>query len=212
MVKKPFSADMNATSVTAAMKAVADWQIYHPSRHDLAGWTSGALYAGMSAWAKISDEDKYEEWLLCIGKYNGWKLGQRQRPYHADDHCVGQMYLEMYEHHKDPKMIADIIKRFDMILAEPSTVDLVFHPPLCLDRWSWCDALFMAPPVWAKLTAATGERKYLDFMDKEWWATTDYLYDKEEHLFFRDSGYFDKREENGQKIFWSRGNGWVIAG
>ncbi|HUB86324.1 MAG TPA: DUF4861 family protein, partial [Verrucomicrobiae bacterium] len=33
-----------------------------------------------------------------------------------------------------------------------------------------------------------------------------------EHLFFRDSTYFDKQETNGQKIFWSRGNGWVMAG
>ena len=45
-----------------------------------------------------------------------------------------------------------------------------------------------------------------------WWRTSDYLYDQEEHLFFRDSTYFDKREANGAKIFWSRGNGWVMGG
>ena len=33
-----------------------------------------------------------------------------------------------------------------------------------------------------------------------------------EHLYYRDSRYFDQREQNGAKVFWSRGNGWVLAG
>src|SRR5581483_10769118 len=75
-----------------------------------------------------------------------------------------------------------------------------------------CDALFMGPPTWLRLYVATGDQRYLDFLVKEWWVTSDYLYDKEEHLYFRDSTFFDKREANGKKIFWARGNGWVIAG
>ncbi len=47
---------------------------------------------------------------------------------------------------------------------------------------------------------------------KNWWRTSDYLYDKTEHLYYRDSRYFDKHEPNGKKVFWSRGNGWVLAG
>ena len=39
-----------------------------------------------------------------------------------------------------------------------------------------------------------------------------YLYDKEEHLFYRDHRYFAKREANGKKVFWGRGNGWVLGG
>ncbi len=41
---------------------------------------------------------------------------------------------------------------------------------------------------------------------------TDYLYDSTEHLYFRDGSFLDKKEKNGEKIFWSRGNGWVMAG
>jgi unsaturated rhamnogalacturonyl hydrolase len=47
---------------------------------------------------------------------------------------------------------------------------------------------------------------------QEWWVTSDYLFDESEHLFFRDSTYFKKREPNGKKKFWSRGNGWAMAG
>lgn len=99
-----------------------------------------------------------------------------------------------------------------MILATRRTNELAFRSKGSQERWSWCDALFMAPPAWLRLYLATGQQKYLEFMDSEWWATSDYLYDKQEHLYFRDSTYFDKREANGKKIFWSRGNGWVMGG
>jgi rhamnogalacturonyl hydrolase YesR len=59
---------------------------------------------------------------------------------------------------------------------------------------------------------ATNKAAYLDFAVTKWWVTSDYLYDKEEHLFYRDSTMFGKTEKNGRKIFWSRGNGWVMAG
>ncbi len=70
----------------------------------------------------------------------------------------------------------------------------------------------MAPPVWAKLARITGEEKYLEYMNKQWWATTDYLFDERENLYYRDSNYFDRCEANGRKVFWSRGNGWSFAG
>jgi hypothetical protein len=46
----------------------------------------------------------------------------------------------------------------------------------------------------------------------EFWATTNFLYDPSERLYFRDSRFFELREANGPKVFWSRGNGWVFAG
>lgn len=49
-------------------------------------------------------------------------------------------------------------------------------------------------------------------MNREYKATYDYLFDKEENLFYRDWHYFDKREANGQKVFWGRGNGWFLGG
>ena len=44
------------------------------------------------------------------------------------------------------------------------------------------------------------------------WITSDLLYDPQEHLYSRDASFLDKHEANGKKIFWSRGNGWVMAG
>lgn len=57
----------------------------------------------------------------------------------------------------------------------------------------------------------TKNRAYLEFMDREWWATTDALFSPPDGLFYRDATYVGRREANGEGVFWSRGNGWVLA-
>jgi unsaturated rhamnogalacturonyl hydrolase len=203
---------MQPEQTKSIMAKVANWQLEHPSKHSTAHWTHGALFAGISAWAQMADDDKYIKALLEFGEKNNWQPNNDVSLYHADNHCVGQMYLEMYSRFKEPKMLKGIKDRFDYILANRSHVTLHINEQKGKDRWWWCDALFMGPPVLAKLAAVTGEPKYLLFMNEEWWYTTDYLYDTEEHLYYRDENYFKKREANGKKVFWSRGNGWVFAG
>lgn len=193
------------------MKRVADWQLAQPMKRGKDDdWTYGALFTGIMALSQIADSSKYHDAMVEMGRRHGWKPASRI--YHADDHCVCQTYLELYLQNRDPAMLGPTRERFDYILSHPSTNSLQFNTKSATDRWSWCDALFMGPPAWLRLYSATGDRRYLDFMDREWRATSDYLYDKEEHLYFRDSTYFEKREANGKKVFWSRGNGWVLAG
>ena len=197
-------------SIREVMKKVADWQLIQPPRRPTDDWTFGALYAGMMELAQVADSQKYHDAMVEMGNKQAWKPAKRI--YHADDHCVAQTYLDLYLQHRDPSMLGPTRERFDFILANPKTNSLQFDVRGASDRWAWCDALFMGPPAWLRLYTATGDRRYLDFMDREWNATSDYLYDPEEHLYFRDSTYFAKREANGKKVFWSRGNGWVLAG
>lgn len=85
-------------------------------------------------------------------------------------------------------------------------------------KWWWCDALFMAPPVLAKLGVTTGDDRFFKANDKYYKETYNLLFNKDEHLFARDLNYVLKpdgsgrKEANGKRIFWSRGNGWVIGG
>ncbi len=200
-------------AVRNVMKSVADWQLQETLRYDLTDWTNGALFAGMVEWAKISGEEKYFNCLIDIGNKTRWRLGNRT--YHADDHCVGQMYIELFRKYGDNKMINSLKNHFDWLIGNPSQISLKFQSDSvtrCTDRWSWCDAIFMGPTVWAKLASITGKKKYLDFMESEFRFTTEYLYDKDEHLYFRDDTFFEQKEANGKKVFWGRGNGWVVAG
>lgn len=209
--------DIDPAEVKSAMKKVADYQITHfrdtfsgrEEPHHPLDWTNGALYVGMVKWAAMADTDTYYEWLKEIGTENKWQLHTRK--YHADDHTVGQMYVALYRKYGDRAMIEPTIKQFDYILYHPSHSSLTWESPYHQDRWNWCDALFMSPPVWAEIYNITGDWKYLNFMMSEYVATTDFLFDEEESLYYRDESFMGKRDKN-RKIFWSRGNGWVFAG
>jgi unsaturated rhamnogalacturonyl hydrolase len=194
------------------MEKAANWQLSHPSKHPSTDWIVATGDTGIMALAEISKNPKYLEAMRTMGEANGWQLGPRI--YNADDCCVGQTYAELYLHFRSPAMIGPLRDRFDAILAKPpqsDTLDFATKKS-ALENWSWCDSLFMGPPTWIRLYAATGDSRYLDFAVRNWWRATDYLYDKDERLFFRDSTYFARREANGRKVFWGRGNGWVMAG
>jgi rhamnogalacturonyl hydrolase YesR len=201
---------LKRTEVLGMMERVADWQLAHPSTRPGNGWVQAAGYTGMSALAEISSSPRFEDALLKMGAQNAWTLGPRI--YHADDHCVAQTYAELYFRHHDPAMIGPATQRFDAILAHPTPSGAEFNDTDRSLNWWWCDGLFMGPPAWLRMWKATGKQAYLDFAVENWWKTSDFLYDKEEHLFFRDASYFQRREANGKKVFWSRGNGWVFAG
>jgi rhamnogalacturonyl hydrolase YesR len=195
------------------MERVGDWQLANPSKHDPKDWTVAAGYTGLMALAGISGKDTYQEALRASSAAQGWKLGPRL--YDADDHCVGQTYAELYLAYRDRAMIEPLRERFDAVLAKPSSItsyDFTQKPGDAREIWSWCDSLFMGPPTWMRLYAATGDARSMDFAVSQWWKTTDFLYDRQEHLYSRDSTFLNRHEANGRKVFWSRGNGWVIAG
>jgi len=209
----PVPTPTTSGEIVAVMEHVADWQLANPGPWQPINWENGAFFAGVMALAPLSSSPRFHDAMMSLGEKHQWQLAPR--PYHADDHVVGQTYAELYLQHRDPRMIAPMQARFDAILAHPRDDNLDFDAaknPDRLDRWSWCDALFMAPPAWARLAQATGKPAYLEFAVAKWWVTSDYLYDKDEHLYFRDSSYFNQREKNGRKVFWSRGNGWVMGG
>jgi unsaturated rhamnogalacturonyl hydrolase len=213
-----FKSDLTLNDVKTVLKVVADWQVKTPLKHELGDWTNGALYAGMVDYAAIAGNDSYYEWLKGIGDKLKWTYFVHENPmrrYHADDYCVGQTYIELYRKYKDKNMIKPMRSYLDLMIKDPAKGDLKFvntKEYWATQRWSWCDALFMGPTVWAKMGNVTNKKKYFDFMYSEYKASTDYLFDKEESLYFRDSNYFTKKEANGAKVFWGRGNGWVFAG
>ena len=205
------AADPSPAAILAVMERAADWQLANPAKHKPTDWTQGAFYAGVMALDQLSSNPRFRAAMVRMGETNQWQLGPRK--YHADDQAVGQTYIELWQRSHDAKMITPLRERFDAILASPPNFPtLEFKQKGVGDLWSWCDALFMAPPGWVRLWSATGDARYLDFAVANWWRTSAYLYDAGEHLYYRDSTYFAKREANGAKVFWSRGNGWVMGG
>ena len=208
---------LDKRDLAKAMKLVADWQLGRMPAEAQVDWTWAALYAGFMGVPEKVAGDKYRKAMLGIAAQLKWQPGPRVM--HADDQAVGQMYMEQYFLHKDAQRMDALRARLDAEIAAPeaqyaSTLpahwDNARYPNMPL--WWWCDALFMAPPVYADMAAATGDQKYLTFMDHQWDMTAALLYDHAKHLYFRDATFLDKREKNGEPLFWSRGNGWVMGG
>ena len=220
------AARTDTAAALAAGAQVADWQLHHMDRFDYIpasahrddaekprDWVQAAFYIGLAAFADATHQQRYAKAILDHGAAEGW--GFDDRPRHADADATGAVWVWAAERTHDPAKWVPTRARFDAVLANPSTVSLEFgsdHDERCQDRWCWSDALFMAPPVWVALSKASGDGRYLAHADQEFWATTDYLYDPQEHLYFRDSRFISRRDSAGRKIFWGRGNGWVFAG
>jgi len=211
------AADLESGTIAAALKRSADWQLANPSGTEIRDWIIAPFYDGLLRTALATGDPKYLAAVIRFGTQSGWTASNRV--YHADDHAVGHAWLDVYL--MDPsrkERLEPMRDRLSHVIAHPVTEELAFgtRPKTkgvsITDRWTWCDALYMAPPTLARLFTATGDSKYLDFLDAEFQYTYDHLYDAEEKLFYRDATFFEKKTPNGKKTFWSRGNGWVYGG
>jgi len=211
------AADPAPADIAAALKRSADWHLANPSGIDTRDWVIAPLYDGLLRVATTTGDPKYLAAVLRFGTQSGWMPDNRV--YHADDHAVGHAWLDVYLMDTNrAERLAPMRERLDYVIANPITEALASGqkpktPGVAItDRWTWCDALYMAPPTLARLYTATGDKKYLQFLDREYRYTYDQLWDKKEHFFFRDASFFDKKTPAGKKTFWSRGNGWVYGG
>lgn len=191
------------------MEKVCDWQLAHFSTGKSAppetGWVRTVLYLGDMALYHTSRQMAYYHPMFAIATKNQWRLEQPKTKVNnlADYIAIGQLYAELYFIKPDPRILLDTRQRINQSMADPRRGR---------DEWWWCDSLFMEPPLLARLSAATSDSRYLDFMDRQWWDSVGFLYDTRYRLMFRDKSYFSKRSPDGSPVFWSRGNGWVLAG
>jgi rhamnogalacturonyl hydrolase YesR len=213
---KDLSPAITPVAVGAAMRKVADWQLAQSQQYftivdrarQLDGriWTWGVLYSGFMAASDALNDPKYINVMRDMGKTNNWQLSTGETD--GNQLSLAQTYLELYLLDKQPEELAPTKATFDAILARPR-VELGSNRRIA---WWWCDALFMAPPAWARMYAATGDTRYISYLDEEFAKTNTLLYDPQAHLYSRDATFVEKQAKNGQKTFWSRGEGWVMGG
>ena len=198
------------TYIKSILLKAAQWQLRHP-KHKPTDWTNGAFYAGVFATYETTKSPALLDSLLAMGERNRWNPGARFD--HADDIAICQTYIGLYRLKKDRRMIQPTIDSVQKMRTVPGP-ELTKHGL----TWWWCDALFMAPPVLVQLSTIQNDPTYNTFSDSLFRQTYTLLYNQQEHLFARDANYLvdvagvGKREANGQKIVWSRGNGWVMGG
>ncbi|RYU68177.1 glycoside hydrolase family 105 protein [Aliivibrio finisterrensis] len=169
-------------------------------------WERGVFWSCTAAAWKATGDGEYLDGVKDYALHTGFRTGPNAR--FADDHVCCQAYLDIYPEFNQPEALEPTIKALDI---------MVDSPELGRKDWWWCDSLFMAPPAFVALSKQTGNSKYLDYMNTAFWDSAEHLLDTETGLYYRDHRYIptengeELREENGNKVFWSRGIGWVLA-
>ncbi|MDW5288113.1 glycoside hydrolase family 105 protein [Formosa sp. PL04] len=208
----------SSKDIESKMVKALEWQEAHPIyAYAPTDWTNGAYYAGV---VKAHESTKNQIFLAALknmGYVNEWK--PFNRVHHADDIAISYAYLYVSTTRKNLvnlKPTEDFLQKH--LQGSHAWKEHASKDKMEQTLWWWCDALFMAPPVITSYAKVTGDTSYLDEMYPYYKETYDLLYDQKEHLFARDSRFLwkgntkDRKEKNGNKIFWSRGNGWVIGG
>ena len=201
------SAELKPKAIQAVIKKVGDWEVKTAEPHFNRLWTYAALYDGLIAASRTTGDLAYSNAVLKFSEQEKWLLIEQRFP-HADDQALGKAYMDLYfadpKSSRKPVRMANTKENMDRLIVRKDDPEKLL--------WWWCDALYMAPPVLSRMYLATGDKKYLDYMDHEWWLTSELLYNKQDHLYFRDARYLTQKQANGKNLYWSRGNGWVLGG
>lgn len=201
--------DLNQVEIIENMKKVADYELANPSVHYSIddeynypnGWIPATFYVSLVPLYEATNDYKYIDEVKKWGSQSEWECAPRFR--HADDIICGQIYLDLYRFEKEASYVTPLIERMDSLMATRIPGK---------EEWSWCDALFMSPPVFMMAGSILDDEAYQIYANDMYWDVYNYLFDKEESLFYRDQRFFTKQSPNGTKLFWGRGNGWVLGG
>lgn len=199
------------SDILAAVRKVNDHWI---DAHDDPGsneWDRATYFSGAMAAYRLTGESRYLEYTQSWAEKHEYGLNGGVTTRHADNHCAGQVYLDLYEELGGDDKIADIEESLHRMVHTDR--------PNKNDDWWWVDALHMAMPPLVRLGALIDDNKFWVKM----YALYDHtkriegggLYNYDHELWYRDANFTpnggNKLSPNGKPVFWSRGNGWAYA-
>jgi unsaturated rhamnogalacturonyl hydrolase len=173
----------------------------------IVGWNRAVYYEGLMALYSVDPVRRYYDYAVEWGVKHQWMPVGGVADRLADDQCAGQTWIDLYGIDAQPQRIRNVKESVDrMVHSEKS------------DDWYWIDALQMAMPVFVRLGVLEKDTSYFRKMYSLYHYTKTIegghgLYSATEHLWWRDTNYLPPyKEPNSQDCYWSRGNGWVLAG
>lgn len=168
-------------------------------------WTRAVYYEGLMALYRADPQQRYYDYAVEWGEKHNWGLTGGDSIRHADFQTAGQIYIELYNIDPQPERIRSIKIAIDNMVNSDKS-----------DDWDWIDAIQMAMPIFAQLGVLTDDNAYYEKMYDLYSATKNEigggLYNREDSLWWRDADFVPPHTApNGEDVYWSRGNGWVIA-
>ena len=181
-------------------------------------WDNAVYFTGNMEAYRLTGNAKYLEYSDKWARHNKWSGATGQDPQKwqyktygegqehvlfADWQVCFQTYADMYAMNPDAYKVA----RAKEVLGREALMPQN-------DFWWWVDALYMGMPAFSKMYRMTGDEAYLDKLYANFKYADDLMFDKDDHLYYRDAKYIypAHKTEAGKKDFWARGNGWALAG
>lgn len=189
------------------MRKVNDWQVAHPRmKPNDRNWERGTWYTGVMAAYNATGDEKFLQQAMAWGKQHQWQVGT-ERSGANKLFCV-ETWAELYFIKKDRTMIDPTIQWLNTVAGNSPAGAKVWYLE---GGRRYADSLYGACTL-AMLAKATGDKKYIGYMNDFFWDVHAELFDKDDGLFYRDKRFIGQTTKNRKKVFWSRGNGWVLGG
>lgn len=200
-------------------------------------WTRAIYYEGLMGLYSIEPDStkkaSYYDYAVTWGSSSShpWSMtytAAGTMTNNADNQACGQTYIDLYRIDPKAERIAVIKANIDDMISK-KTVNV----------WTWIDAIQMSMPVFAKLGKTLNDTKYFDAMWSLYAYSRNSqgggLYNATEGLWWRDWHFTPNGGSkqimtsslnnsmpaagtdayivapNGKNLYWSRGNGWVMA-
>jgi len=197
-------------SVLALADKVYTYALENPYTATDRNWIRATFYSGVMELYRATGNEKYLRQAARWAERHEWQVGTEGSGFNKL--FCAMTWAELYLLDPDPRKLEPTLKWLATDAPNsPGGAKVWYgHAPAPHDEPRYSDSLYGAP-VFAMLFKATGDRKYLDLMHHAFWDVTDAILDKEDHLYYRDPRYIGAKSPNGEKVLWSRGNGWVFA-
>lgn len=192
------------------------WQ-KHNKPEAWAFWDVAAYHTGNMEAFRLTGKESYRQYSETWADHNQWmgakspdkskwkySYGEKEEyVLFGDWQICFQTYIDLYNLKPEAYKVARAKEVMGFQVG--TTVN---------DYWWWADGLYMVMPVMTKMYKLTGDRIYLEKLFEYYSFADRLMYDKKEHLYYRDAKYVYPKHAtaNGKKDFWARGDGWVFAG
>ncbi|WP_052302713.1 glycoside hydrolase family 88 protein [Cellulomonas flavigena] len=177
-----------------------------------AGWRWAPYFMAVEGLYRETGDATYRQWLTAWGERNAWTADAPASPTSNPD---SRAAIQVFQDAAAAGLPVDLGPSDRLMAADLSL------PP---EQYWWVDAMFMGLPLWPRWAARTGNAAYaakhaqlydfLKYRGATTWrsgCTNTGLFDASEDLWWRDCMYVPRRDALGHKVFWARGNGWVMA-
>lgn len=192
------------------------WQETHP-QHGRSFWDNAAYHTGNMEAFFLTGNPQYYDYSKAWAQHNEWKGAKSDDKAEwkysygeSDDYVLFgdyqicfQTYVDLYNIEPDSQKIARAREVMEYQMSTDKN-----------DYWWWADGLYMVMPVMTKMYKLTKNPLYLEKLHEYWTYANSIMYDEESGLYYRDAKYVYPKHKsaNGNKDFWARGDGWVLAG